>query len=314
MKTKRLAILFACSILCAFLSGTAAIMSILWNLPESDEDYGSNLVDYLSHPTYFSFWIVIVCSGAILGFLIMSPTLWGTRLQSSIPLVMASTVITAGCTGWVLYFYSAVPSFLAGLAAMILSRIWFMEDPMEMAIKQSWGTLRTHFLEDDGSLPEVELTNLTPQEIAAVFSRLWDRAEWDSESLASYHHRETEEDRTIHHPASVAKLVCNGEANSVHVLLKGLSHEGHTIPDLGVFVHPDSIELDYRKGSGWGVTQLAGLFDLLYEVTIIAPRVKLRSFGCGKEFAKAWIHYAYTRKAYSSERLKPLSTSHPVYP
>jgi len=57
-----------------------------------------------------------------------------------------------------------------------------------------------------------------------------------------------------------------GGAEPFHVLAPGLQFAGVVIPDLGVFVWPDEVTLDYRMGPEWGRRQLLALFELLRQL------------------------------------------------
>jgi hypothetical protein len=67
-----------------------------------------------------------------------------------------------------------------------------------------------------------------------------------------------------------AKLVAEGVAEPFHVLAPGLEFAGAVLPDLGVFVWPDELTLDYRMGSEWDRPQLIGLFEFLRQLASIA--------------------------------------------
>jgi hypothetical protein len=49
-------------------------------------------------------------------------------------------------------------------------------------------------------------------------------------------------------------------------MLAGIERGSVTLPDIGVFVFPDQIALDYRMGDEWGPAQLRAFFRLLYDV------------------------------------------------
>lgn len=47
------------------------------------------------------------------------------------------------------------------------------------------------------------------------------------------------------------------------------------IPDLGVFVFPDQLSLDYRMGPAWGPSELEAFFGLLGELASLDPDASL---------------------------------------
>ena len=75
--------------------------------------------------------------------------------------------------------------------------------------------------------------------------------------------------------ANAAHLVVSGKAAPFHFLVQGLSFQDTTIPDLGVFVFPERIVLDYRMGSAWGPAELMALFELLKEIRQLDPNAKI---------------------------------------
>lgn len=100
--------------------------------------------------------------------------------------------------------------------------------------------LRDLFENDDGSLPEIELTNLGPATIPRIFEMLWRRSHEATAGGASYCDRGDGRDKPIasaEDAANAAVLVCSQKAESIHVVLGRLECAGSVIPDLGVFVH-----------------------------------------------------------------------------
>ena len=63
-----------------------------------------------------------------------------------------------------------------------------------------------------------------------------------------------------------------GEADACHVVLRDTRVGAAVLPELGVFVLPDEVALDYRMGPEWRAEEVAALFTLL--------RTLLRRGGC----------------------------------
>jgi len=162
-----------------------------------------------------------------------------------------------------------------------------------------WSQLRDLFDHDDGSLPEIELTNLGPAAIPRVLATLWRRGRDATAGGASYCDRRDGQDKPIasaEEAANAAVLVCNQEAESIHVVLGGLGSAGSPIPDLGVFVHPDGLVLDYRMGSAWGPRQVDALFELLLTIAEIEPELTVRHQYSDEAFDVAWKQYREARR------------------
>lgn len=162
-----------------------------------------------------------------------------------------------------------------------------------------WGQLRDLFERDDGSLPEIELTQIGPAVIPEVFATLWRRGHDATAGGASYRDRRDGQDKPIATPgnaANAAVLVCNREAESVHVVIGGLGRAASPIPDIGVFVHPDGLVLDYRMGPAWGPAQLTALFELLHTIAEAEPNLAVRHRDSGEAFDVAWKQYRESRR------------------
>ena len=61
------------------------------------------------------------------------------------------------------------------------------------------------------------------------------------------------------------------QAEPFHVLARGVSFGGTAIPDLGVFVWPDELTLDYFQGPEWNEPQVFALFELLRQLVVLSP-------------------------------------------
>jgi hypothetical protein len=155
---------------------------------------------------------------------------------------------------------------------------------------------RLHFLfdTDDGALYDVRLTELQAEDVAIAFDFLRSRAQMDLH--ATFWHRGLDREERLDAYSNPARLVADGVAEPFHVLAQGLSLRGVTLPDLGVFVWPDEITLDYFKGPAWGEPQVLALFELLRQLVALAPgsRVHLCEHTLPKVdrlFVEAWSAY-----------------------
>ncbi|MEJ1098497.1 MULTISPECIES: hypothetical protein [unclassified Pseudoxanthomonas] len=83
--------------------------------------------------------------------------------------------------------------------------------------------------------------------------------------------------------AGDATLVISGAADSFHVVLAGVTCSGSSIPDLGVFVDPDSLTLDYRMGSSWGEPEIQSLLALLRQLMDLGGVVTIPWWGADGE-------------------------------
>ena len=159
-----------------------------------------------------------------------------------------------------------------------------------------WSQLRDLFEHDDGSLPEIELTNLGPAAIPKVFATLWRRGHDATAGGASYCDRRDGQDKPIRSAEEAAVLACNQVAESIHVVLEGLESAGSPIPDLGVCVHPDGLVLDYRMGPAWGPQQVTALFELLITIAEEEPEMTVSHQYSDEAFGAAWKLYREARR------------------
>ena len=161
-----------------------------------------------------------------------------------------------------------------------------------------WESLRDMFETDDGSLPDVYILNLSGRSV----SKIWAYLRESSGTLvgdSSFWNRAKAKSVAVDSVPNAAKLVVNGEAESFHVVLHGISLNGALTPDLGVFVFPDAIYLDYRMGHEWGAQGLDAFFALLHKLksfdknalVTLPPESPVEE---KRRFAKAFSEYGKT--------------------
>jgi hypothetical protein len=143
-----------------------------------------------------------------------------------------------------------------------------------MEAQQLWKELHDLFDTDDGSLPEIQIQNLSSDEVITIFDYLKNACHHLSNN-ARFWSVEDQESKPINFVPNAAALVTQGRAEPFHVLCHGLSYGGEVIPDLGVFVFDDQISLDYRMGAEWNAARLKALFGTLRQIKQLAPAVKI---------------------------------------
>lgn len=127
---------------------------------------------------------------------------------------------------------------------------------------QLWNQLHDMFDTDDGTLPDIYIDNVSPQGVESMWAYLKASA-GSYASDASVWHKAKNQEIPISSVINAAKLVVTGEAEVFHIVLHGIIFNNVRIPDLGVFVFPDAIHLDYRMGPEWGPNELQAFFGLL---------------------------------------------------
>lgn len=165
--------------------------------------------------------------------------------------------------------------------------------------------IRHCFVHNDGSLPDIELSGLSGKEVEDIYAFLTSRSRvstfettfWDT--IAN-------RDVPVDSSRNAAALVANGRAEGFHVCLTGLHVDGVELPELGVFVFDDSIELDYRMGPEWTEAAILAFFELLFQLARIAPTLKLAPGSEGvpdpEAFLHAWANYPLNRSAEGSRQ------------
>jgi len=106
-----------------------------------------------------------------------------------------------------------------------------------------WNQVRACFDTNDGSLPGIEIGQLSAPGVAAVYTMLRARSRivgdppefWSLSDDAA---------RPIDSVPNAATLVATGQAEAFHHCVDGLVVGGVELPTLGVFVFCDLIELD----------------------------------------------------------------------
>lgn len=136
-----------------------------------------------------------------------------------------------------------------------------------------WEQVGDLFADDDGSLPEVWLGEVSPDGCEAVWRRLAGIAASIPDDRTAYS-VVLEAEVPINRQPDLVGQIMRGELQSVHVVLTGISWAGVPIPDLGLFISVGSIgrvALDYRMGEGWHPLSLGAFARLLGTLRDLAP-------------------------------------------
>ena len=162
-----------------------------------------------------------------------------------------------------------------------------------------WLQVGACFDTDDGSLPGIEVTKLWTTGVTAVYAMLRRRSRLEGEPPVFWS-RSTEASVPVDSVLDAAALVALGQAEAFHHCISGVVAGGVELPVLGVFVWPDTVELDYRMGSGWNPARVAGLFELLRDCCDLDPGAVVRPADFEgppfpERFTRAWSSYSNTR-------------------
>ncbi len=117
---------------------------------------------------------------------------------------------------------------------------------------------------NDGSLPDIELNNLEPDEVIKGYEVIRNCAERISSEAPYYWLKNEEKEIIIKFNSNPSELVISDEAEPFHVCFDGIkSPKGKKVPELGVFVFTDSLSVDYRMGKEWNAEAIEGLFEII---------------------------------------------------
>jgi hypothetical protein len=108
-----------------------------------------------------------------------------------------------------------------------------------------WTKVRGCFNTDDGSLPGIEISKLSPAGVSAIYQMLRRRSRLCGDP-PEFWSRTKEASVLVDSVPDAAALVVAGEAEAFHHCIEGMVSGGVELPVLGVFVWPDIVELDYR--------------------------------------------------------------------
>jgi hypothetical protein len=132
----------------------------------------------------------------------------------------------------------------------------------------AWDRLRKLFDTDDGGLYEIRLAGLDEAGLVAAFEFIRSRSNITPDAV--FWHKVLQQDLRVADHLDSARLVAKGIAEPFCVLAPAVEFAGAVIPDLGVFVWPDELTLDYRMGPEWDRPQLIALFELLRQLVAVA--------------------------------------------
>jgi hypothetical protein len=164
-----------------------------------------------------------------------------------------------------------------------------------LAMDNLWEEVGVCFDTDDGSLPDIEVENLSPAGVSAVYIMIRRRSRLHGGS-PEFWSRSRNESMLVDSVSDAAGLVAAGEAEGFHHCVEGLVAGGVELPILGVTVWPDCVVLDYQMGREWGSAQVAGFFELLRDCcsldsTAVVMPARYDGPPYSDRFLRAWSSY-----------------------
>ncbi len=156
------------------------------------------------------------------------------------------------------------------------------------------------FQTDDGSLPDIYVENLKPNDVEHIYH--WVLAQTSTSGKLECIELKT--DQTIHVDYFDAIQLHNrGIIQVFRHSLEGLKINGHELPCLTFALEGNGeFSFDYRMGDEWTIDMITSLFDFLSHIKILAPYANI--FRCdegsydnpNEEFNIAFETYYLTNK------------------
>lgn len=131
----------------------------------------------------------------------------------------------------------------------------------------------------DGSLFDLDIVFAPPDGVIAAFEALF--ARHGGRNVAKHAGlwlRKEETEVPFTGPGDALRVV-DGTADGFHVLLGGLVVDGVALPDIGIYVHADTLGFDFAPGPEWTDAAIAAFIVLLASLRIHGGRLETASAG-----------------------------------
>ena len=138
--------------------------------------------------------------------------------------------------------------------------------------EQLWESVRVFFELDDGSLPEVVVSGLAPQEVQFVFDFLKGHAANGTlVGQTTWVPARGGADVLVLELQSPGLAAAEGRLPALHLVFRGVSFSGVRLPDLGAYFEVDAVAIDYFQGAQWGPVTIGAFADLLGAIAESCP-------------------------------------------
>jgi hypothetical protein len=119
------------------------------------------------------------------------------------------------------------------------------------------------FCEDDDSYPEVCVCNLNETQICTAYQFIVEKSAYFV-GKPFFFNRDKNAEQSIEEVSNAARLVAKGTAQPFHFMVRDIRFgKDQHIHELGVFIMPNAIALDYEKGRVWGELEIESFLMLL---------------------------------------------------
>ena len=143
-------------------------------------------------------------------------------------------------------------------------------------MNDGWKIARQNFTDDDGSLPGVEFRNLLPSSVRSLVNYFRQNGELTSVD-AHLWHNQLQADVMVSEVDDPAGLVVSGIAAPFTCCFQLPPEGDNRIPELGLFVFQNDVEIFYRMGADWNHGNVDAFFRLLAYLKSLAPEAIVES-------------------------------------
>ncbi len=143
-------------------------------------------------------------------------------------------------------------------------------------MSDAWQITSFNFREDDGSLPTVEFNQLNAESVANIYRFIRANGHCVSDSPTVWDTLK-QSDIPLMPLDDPCEWLQEGRIDSFHCCFGGISVDGIVIPDLGIFVFKDAVQIDFRMGKEWSAINVDAFFRMLAYLKSIAPESKIKS-------------------------------------
>lgn len=132
--------------------------------------------------------------------------------------------------------------------------------------------------ENDGSLPDIEIDYCGTPALQRAYAYLRSRSGCLVSTNNYYWSKSRSAECEFGFDDDPIQAMIDGDAEGFHVVFGEMrSPGGHAVPDLGAGCYTiDTLSLDYRMGPEWDAAAVVGLFELLRDLSSLAPRVDIK--------------------------------------
>lgn len=160
-----------------------------------------------------------------------------------------------------------------------------------------WPRVKHLFERDDGSLPDIFVENLSPDEIVVVYE--WLLSQCTIAGDPTLWSLEAEQDVPIREVPYPARAFVQRKVASFRHCLASLVVGKVELPTLSVCVEPEGVSFDYRMGSEWGEREVLALFELLRQLCQLVPNARILQADEGG-YSRPNVEFSEALQAYAA--------------